>query len=519
MESKNYFILTKELILKQNKRDGGTETFVYEPSNIEEEPLGNLYIIGWISQHKKELAFIPNLAASLMRREFYKPSGDDPVETRFESGLKKTNAALLDIEAANPDLAGDIGLGIINTARGKIRLAHIGGLAALLYRGKEMIDISQNNQSKKKKEFFSSIITGDILQGDRLIFSTEKIIDLFSDTGLKKLGALDIKNRADIISELYQKNCQEMSLPDQAAILLEIKNRKETQTFSFKKSGLIGPPVKKYASYLSSLSKFRLNKKGKIISLFLFLLIVFLSIYLPVQSRFSIIKTISEQIKEADKMSLTDKKSSLVLLENAQNSALQMISTWYVAETARKLSAEIDKKINALNGIYKETPVELAKLQIEGVKFHPQYVFDGENAIYVFGSSADMVYKIKKDDTPHPSFAPLRVENAFAIERAFEKDGAIYLINDTGKSAYVFYPETEETEPVIKSLKKILAAPSNTAYYLDGPNKIIKETGVEKSREEFLLDSSVPIIDFAISKDGKSIYLLTKDKILSIENK
>ena len=72
MEPKNYAISTKELILKQAKHKGGTETFVYEPSNIEEEPLGNLYIIGWMKNGQKDLAFVPNLIASLMKREFYK---------------------------------------------------------------------------------------------------------------------------------------------------------------------------------------------------------------------------------------------------------------------------------------------------------------------------------------------------------------------------------------------------------------------------------------------------------------
>ena len=48
MEEKahNFAIDVKELILTQNGKNMGTETFVYEPSNIEEEALGNLYIIG-----------------------------------------------------------------------------------------------------------------------------------------------------------------------------------------------------------------------------------------------------------------------------------------------------------------------------------------------------------------------------------------------------------------------------------------------------------------------------------------
>src|SRR3989344_2610315 len=121
MEPKNYAISTKELILKQAKHKGGTETFVYEPSNIEEEPLGNLYIIGWMKNGQKDLAFVPNLIASLMKREFYKQNGE-PAEVLFESALKKANSALSDIAASTANLSDVLGLCIINIAGGKNHL-------------------------------------------------------------------------------------------------------------------------------------------------------------------------------------------------------------------------------------------------------------------------------------------------------------------------------------------------------------------------------------------------------------
>src|SRR3990172_267414 len=98
MEPKNYAISTKELILKQAKHKGGTETFVYEPSNIEEEPLGNLYIIGWMKN-------------------------GEPAEILFESALKKANAALSDIAASTANMGDVLGLCVINIAGEKVRFA------------------------------------------------------------------------------------------------------------------------------------------------------------------------------------------------------------------------------------------------------------------------------------------------------------------------------------------------------------------------------------------------------------
>lgn len=523
MDDKNHFIVTRELALKQDKRHGNAETFVYEPSNVEEDLLGNLYIIGRAGNRKKDLNFIPNLIASLMRREFYKP-GNEPPETRFESGLKKANAALLDIETTNPGAADNIELAIINIARDKIRISQIGNLIALLYRDREIIHLNQANSERGKREFFSSVVAGDILQNDKLIFSTAKLIDLFSDEGIKKLGTLNIEKQADIINRLYQKNCQDAPLPDQAAILLEIRDYQNTRLVSFKKRIIANPPIKKY---FANAIKIRLSKKGGLAIGGVLFLVIALIIYLPIQNKFSIARKISEQIKEADKISATDKKSALDILEEAQRSATPILSTWYISGVVKKLSADISVRINELNGIYKKIPVEWAKIDIEAIKFNPRYIFyGGANYVYIFSSSADMVYKIKKSDRSS-SFTPLHIENTFAIERTVEEAGYLYLVNDTKKSAYIFYPETEETAPVIKSLKRILTIPEkqnsktseNASYYLSGQDKIIKETKSDKSQKTFLLSQPVPtIIDFTVAKDEKTIYLLSENKILTIES-
>ena len=523
MELKNYTISTKELILKQAKHKGGTETFVYEPSNIEEEPLGNLYIIGWMKNEKNDLSFVPNLIASLMKREFYKQNGE-PAEVLFESALKKANAALSDIAASTANLGNILGLCVTNIAGSKVRFAQTSPVKALLYRDNGVMDISHKDSGKSRHDFFTSVVAGDIFSGDKIIFGTAGVFDLFSDNGIKKLGSLSQSEQADIISGLYQKNAKEVGLPDQAAVLLEIRKQKE-KPIIVKPIAAVSEAKKKLVRETRRI-EIRFDKKHRISARLISLFIILSPLYIASQARRATARQIRLNISEAENISPTDKESARALLARAQASLPTLLSNWYLAEETRKISEEIDKKLSALDGIYKDASAEWAKFDLGAFKFSPQYISDAQDAIYIFGAQTDLAYKIDKDKKS-AVFIPLVSGEEFAIERILEKDGYIYLANDTDKSAYVFYPENDEIKKVEKTLKKILATPSeqnsrivgDAVYRADNPGKIIKTTKNRPKPEKFLLGSNITIIDFTLSPDKKNIYILAKDKILSLENK
>ena len=523
MDPKNYAISTKELILKQAKHKGGTETFVYEPSNIEEEPLGNLYIIGWMKNGGKDLSFVPNLIASLMKREFYKQNGET-AETLFETSLKKANAALSDIAASTANLGDIMGICVINIAGGKIRFAQTSPTKALLYRDNGVSDISHKDRDKSRHDFFTSVVAGDIFSGDKIIFGTAGVLNLFSDNGIKKLGSLSQSEQAEIISGLYQKNAKEVGLPDQAAVLLEIKKQKEKPIIA-KPIAAVSEAKKKLVRETRRI-EIRFDKKHKIIAGLIALFIILSPLYIASQARLATARQIKLNISEAENIASTDKESARALLARAQASLPTLLSNWYLAEETRKISEEIDKKLSSLDGIYKDAPAEWAKFDLGAFKFSPQHISETQSAIYIFGAKADLAYKIDKDKK-NSVFIPLLSGEEFAIERILEKDGDIYLINDTEKSAYVFYPSTGETAKVAKTIKKILAAPSeknsrvvgDAVYRADNPGKIIKETKNQPKPEKFLLGSDITIIDFTLSTDTKNIYVLARDKILAVGNR
>ncbi len=214
---KEHNIKIRELILTSDKKTFSCETFVYEPSNIEEESLGNLYIVGWVKSQKKDLEFLPNLIASIAKREFYKLSDKDP-ETSFENCLKKANAALLDISREHKNLRRHISFCILNTSKNKMRFSQIGEHFIYLLKNEVVLDIGSSKESKNR---FSAVISGDINVGDKYIFGTSKLGDLFSKKSIGRVLDDKIEKQAETINRIYEAESKEKENKEE--IILKIK--------------------------------------------------------------------------------------------------------------------------------------------------------------------------------------------------------------------------------------------------------------------------------------------------------
>jgi len=387
----NYRIGAKEIILKQNKRAAGTETFVYEPSYIEEEALGSLYVIGWLKNHRQDLDFLSNLLASILRREFYKLNGGG-AEVNFENALKKANASLADIAKTNAAAAEDIGICATNISGSNIRFAKTGNIVTLLFRDGKVTDMSKQSKAdnaddsprktKSKKNAFSSVVSGMIYPGDKFIFATEKITDLFSEKGIAKLFSLNLDGQAEIITEIYQKNRQEIPLADQAVILLEIKEPRDPAYLSISRNiankinimenagalvgvkrrfaplanlRLIVDKAKRAKETLSGIKQktktaitdLKLHRKNiSILSIAIGGLVLFGFGYFSVNAKINMVRDINSALINSEKMSKENKDQAIDTLKNAQEIAMRMFSSLYLSGTAERLFKEINIKIN-----------------------------------------------------------------------------------------------------------------------------------------------------------------------------
>ncbi|MBI5912854.1 hypothetical protein HY839_00210 [Candidatus Azambacteria bacterium] len=552
MESTHFKIGTKELILKQGKEGGGTETFVYEPANIEEERLGNLYIIGRLENRKSEFEFLPNLVASVIKREFYKLD-ENPVESHFENALKKANATLHDIGKANDGILEDAHFCAVNIAGDTIRLSKFGNIVTLLWRANELVDMAKKYKRQNTHELFSAVITGDVALDDKFIFGTGKALDLFSEKGIEKLFTLPLDEQAEIISKIYQKNAKEIPLPAQALILLTIASAKtlwlpfgkRTET---KMSVAIDAQkhlarifkITKYVSRAIAVAhtfSFRglrekvtgyfhtpLHKRNVLI--FFILAGLFAlggSGYAFMQTQLAFISNIQQKMISAD--NAQDKYAALAMLGEAQSDALRIMPSLLFGDSAQRMSREIDVKMNLLNGIHIAPPVYRGEIPTSSIRFQPRFIFDDDNFIYVFGSTPSAFYKISKQ-THEGSYTFLtKAPDDFEIERMFQRNGELYMLNDTKRSALLFSLKDESLTEIIKTLHSTLATRAsqnartreNADYVLEGGNKIIK-TPKQKdgATEKYLLGALSGITDLTVSSDQKELYILTPRAIFSV---
>lgn len=517
----NYAIDIKEIILKESSHTAGngTETFVYEPSVADEEPFGSLSLIGWVENKKNRLEFLPNLIASIIRREFYQ-LGNETAGTRFENALKKANAALADMEKTNKDIAKDVSFCAINIDEDKVRFSVFGDIIVLCGRAGEVIDMRGPRAAwPDKKKLFSTIISGDILPSDAFIFSTERVIDLFSAAGIQKLFTLPLAQQAEIITKIYEKNSAHIPCPDQAAILFEVKDaRSVSPNRAWERIKTAVPPKVRW--YKKLLAKLLPSKRGFFfyIALCIFAFLGWIIVTAAIQ--WNALRTISAQFIEAEARAKENTQEAAALLMRASEGARAFIPSLYFSTRARDISQEAHERLLHLFGMHQETPSILASLPTRAVKFTPRHLFNEGEFIYVFGTAPDMYLKVSAQ-SGETSFALLNLAQPFYTERMFAKDGDFYFINDTKKAAFVLFVKENTLMKVVKTLSAILATPSaqgerrvrDARYALQGENKIIKMKGKE-NKETFLLGNNHSLIDFDISREGDALFLLTKEKIL-----
>lgn len=518
----NYTIDIKEIILKESPETAGngTETFVYEPSIAHEELYGSLSLIGWIENRKIRLEFLPNLIASIIRREFYQP-GDETAGMRFEKAMKRANAALADMEKTNKDIAKDVSFCVINIAHDKVRFSVFGDIIILFWRAGEVIDMrGPRNTWPERKKLFSTIISGDILPSDKFIFSTERVIDLFSTAGIQKLFTLTLARQADIITQIYQKNSAHIPFPNQAAILFEVKDARPVSSLTrLKRIKTTTPSKSKW--HARCLIKLIPSKRIGLFFMMLFFGVFLARTALTMKVKWNALQNISAQFIAAEAHTKENMREAAALLIQAGAQARELIPSLYFSARAQHISREANERLLHLYGIHREVPSVLSSMATRAVVFAPNYIFDGEEFIYVFGTAPDMYLKVEKQ-SGETTFAFLNVSEQFHTERMLAKNDDFYFINDTKKAAFVFFPKENKLVKVAKTLAKIIATPStqgmrraNTAeYVLKEKNKIMKN-GAKGRKETFLLGADFQGIDFDVSQDNTALFLLTKEKIYS----
>lgn len=199
----------------KNAKELFCNTFIYEPENINEKPLGNLYMVGEIElptkskQHNS--SYLINLIASIIKREYYANPKRPPLES-IESALNKANFALSDFtENGNVDWMHHLHFIIATIANNELHLTQTGYAKSLLLREEEITDISKTLPTKEKTlnplKTFLHVASGAIEPNDKIIFATPELFNILSIEKLRRIIILgDTEGNIKEIQKLIEES-------------------------------------------------------------------------------------------------------------------------------------------------------------------------------------------------------------------------------------------------------------------------------------------------------------------------
>lgn len=217
MSQKNSENEIREIVYCQDEDKCFGDIFVYEPENVEEKALGTLFIIGELQDLPRDSAYVINLLASKIRKEFYADRKRD-TEAGLEAALVEANAVLEDMRQQGSDEY----VGKLNMACGACRdqdffISQVGKVRSVLVRegrASEVIDTTQ----QPTKHLFENIASGKLKNGDLIIVGTPQIFELFS---LEKLELLYLESDIDHLAEHIQAKIEAEKIDLASALLLQ----------------------------------------------------------------------------------------------------------------------------------------------------------------------------------------------------------------------------------------------------------------------------------------------------------
>lgn len=188
----NIEIKTVELtIAPKNERSRAfLDTCVFEPENIEEQNLGNLYITGEIAKIPSNSEYLINLLVSTIRKEYYSNTSRSPIES-LEQSLSKTNEVLADFaEQGNIEWIGNLHMVIAVLKNDTLYFSQTGLAQTFLIRDKNVINIGLDLVSDPKPhplKTFSNIASGQISEGDKIVLATSEFKNIATEIKIRKI--------------------------------------------------------------------------------------------------------------------------------------------------------------------------------------------------------------------------------------------------------------------------------------------------------------------------------------------
>lgn len=218
----------KEIVFSDEEERSFCDIFVYEPENIEEKSLGNLYIIGEVVNLPENSSYIVNLLASIIKKEFYSNKKRTTLES-LEASLNKANSTLSDLtEQGNVAWIGNLNMTCAAHRLKELHLSQTGKIKTLLIRDGKIKDIGKNIIAEEKPHpfrTFANIASGELELNDLVLFATPGLFNVLSTEKIRQLSSSgDFGSFSNSIQEAMEN---ESSASTIAALLVNVESKKE----------------------------------------------------------------------------------------------------------------------------------------------------------------------------------------------------------------------------------------------------------------------------------------------------
>ena len=536
MEEQNFKLYFREIIYRNPsaKKTSVCGVFSYEALNVEEAQLGNLYIVGKISnlppKKHKSFDFLLTVLASAIKRDFYADPRKDTLEA-LESALQGANIYLADFtKRGHDEWMGNLDFTCLVFTQNNIHIGQTGNMLVYLLRGQMITNIARKFSILQKTDpikTFSNIASGTLEENDRLIISTDDILGLATAQKIKEMNIdSDSEIFYDFVKETLENQTKNKRPKEEtenkeqinslACLILDAKTKpplKERKTKIKKERSVIGNvDLQKLAgSYMKKTvnllkADFTDSRPSRLItflhrySILNYLLALFLVISIVLspyivkkidyETKINRIEVLAERISELTKRSeialaYQDQTSAQTMLQEADGLTANIDSLLIgLPQTARKkvidnfqpIKDNLDLQENTINNVVViNNPEEISDLSKNTYSFNPQGMLIAGNIIYLFEISSGFIDKINLDSST-PALNLLSSKETFKLGTVI--GDSIYLLADPEK-VYVFgqnpAPEIYLVNPNLENTLNIkdMTAFNNNIYFLDAQKQTI----------------------------------------------
>jgi len=532
------------------------DSFVYEPENVYEKKLGSIYLVGEIQNTlPQNLNFLDNIS-NIFKKNYYSLSFKNP-EKAFSQTLKKTNDFLAEeVKKENVSWLGNLNFALLSIKDLDLFFSKTGELKVLLIRAGKIINIGKTLESQEIEPYplkiFFNVVSGRLTPDDTILVLTKEVFDFFQEQNILAKIALAEKIDSKTIKEilptrLFQKGrgSKVSGICFLTVVKAEVRSVKKPILYQEeKKFRHFKMPDIKWKSLLSKFSKL-----PKLPGLFKFP-------KLPKIPKEKLPKAKSVLLEKFKPEKNLKKKLILVLilacllLLGFLIFGRREIKKELVSEITQIETAELER-INKLERI--ESPEEAPETEYKAVSaplLLPENLVPIESNFNfdIVASYFSHLYFLDKNNCRIVRYPFLGGANWGSGQiwkepdqycsqpKSMAIDGSIWLLNKDNSLLRYYRGDFQETIsldifPIVENITKIATKAEIAELYLLEPlNKRViiiskkparnashSDAGGGEIIKQFQSEKFDNLTDFAISEDGKTIYLKNNSTIYKIE--